>query len=158
MKDLKKALREFIWPSNINLTIEEKVDLSAMGILVLFFLTGSGLCFFSFKEAELIHPAVNFAGLIVLLILPVSAALVFGLCRRLTDEPPMVYCQGIWEKFIPYMTLAFPCAFYYSSGKGYMSASATFSFFLSWLFASFCAYQLNHFLRRKCAEGKKEEN
>lgn len=140
-------------------TMVEKVGLGALVILGVFLLTGWGLCYSSFNGKELTRPGLNFAGLIVMLILPGSASLVFGLFRRINQKEPQDLCQEIWEKFFVYMPFAALIAFYYAGNQGFTPPKIIIILVLSWIAASIGVYQLNHFLRRVClAEGAEKQS
>lgn len=150
---MKRKLLNWFSSFNASYNTQEKVDLITIFTLALFFFTGLGLCYYSFDfdaSPRLVHLKMNFAGLIIVLILPASASLIFGLCRKISGPGVWQYSQAIWEKFLPYMMIAAPTAFYYSSGRGYMSASATIAFVLAWIAAMFIAGLINYRLRQAC--------
>ncbi|OGY46698.1 MAG: hypothetical protein A2663_04345 [Candidatus Buchananbacteria bacterium RIFCSPHIGHO2_01_FULL_46_12] len=136
--------------SPLTYTALEKAGLSALGILAVFLLAGWGLCYLSFEGERLVHPKLNLAGLIILLILPASASLIFGLCRQISDQSVFKHYQEIWEKFFLYMPFAILVAIFHSSDQGYMPLKINVILVLSWAAASAGIYHLNHFLRRVC--------
>lgn len=137
--------------------IARRLSLLASGATLLLFLSGLLICRYSFVGNRLAYPNANFAGMIIMLILPSSAALTANVFCGLDLIGPLKYSQEMYDGIVPFLAPAALLGMLYSGKGSLMPPEYVFFFMLAWILGIFLTDGINYRLKRACRKDKDNE-